>query len=169
MAQHTATIAWQRGNDDFLDKRYHRAHTWQFDGGATVAASSSPHVVPLPYSDAAAVDPEEAYVAALSSCHMLWFMDLASRAGYRLNSYTDAAVGTMAKNEQGQLVVTHVLLHPVTRFDAAHAPSAAQLDDLHHRAHTSCFLANSVKTQIDCAPVLKIEAVAAAVAGTERN
>ena len=96
MAEHLATITWTRGTDDFLDKRYHRAHRWQFDGGATVAASSSPHVVPLPYSDAAAVDPEEAYVAALSSCHMLWFMDFASRAGYRLNSYTDAAVGTMA-------------------------------------------------------------------------
>ncbi len=157
MAQHIATIDWQRGSDDFLDKRYHRAHTWQFDGGATVAASSSPHVVPLPYSDAAAVDPEEAYVAALSSCHMLWFMDFASRAGFRLNSYTDAAVGTMAKNEQGQLVVSHVQLKPVTRFDAAHAPSAAQLDHLHHRAHASCFLANSVKTQIDCAPALEIE------------
>lgn len=157
MAQHTATIAWQRGSDDFLDKRYHRAHTWQFDGGATVAASSSPHVVPLPYSDAAAVDPEEAYVAALSSCHMLWFMDFASRAGFRLHSYIDAAVGTMAKNDDDQLAVTHVQLRPVTRFDAAHAPSAVQLDNLHHRAHASCFLANSVKTQIDCAPVLKIE------------
>ena len=114
-------------------------------------------MVPLPYSDAAAVDPEEAYVAALSSCHMLWFMDFASRAGYRLNHYTDAAVGTMAKNAEGQLVVTHVQLRPVTRFDAAHAPSAAQLDELHHRAHASCFLANSVKTQIDCAPVLEVE------------
>lgn len=111
----------------------------------------------LPYSDAAAVDPEEAYVAALSrSCHMLWFMDFASRAGYRLNGYTDAAVGTMAKNAEGQLVVTHVQARPVTRFEAAHAPSAAQLDN-HHRAHTSCFLANSVKTQISCAPVLELE------------
>ncbi|MBT9512272.1 MAG: OsmC family protein, partial [Acidovorax sp.] len=90
-------------------------------------------------------------------CHMLWFMDFASRAGYRLNRYTDAAVGTMAKNAEGQLVVTHVQLRPVTCFDAAHAPSAAQLDDLHHRAHASCFLANSVKTQIDCAPVLEVE------------
>ena len=88
---------------------------------------------------------------------MLWFMDFASRAGYRLNGYTDAAVGTMAKNAEGQLVVTHVQLRPVTRFDAAHAPIAAQLDELHHRAHASCFLANSVKTQIDCAPVLEVE------------
>ena len=155
MAEHTATIAWTRGSDEnFLDRRYRRAHTWRFDGGATVAASSSPHVVPLPYSDAAAVDPEEAYVAALSSCHMLWFLDLASRAGLRVNSYTDAAVGTMAKDEQGRLVVTQVQLRPVTRFDAAHAPSAEQLHDLHHQAHAACFLANSVKTHIDCAPVL---------------
>lgn len=157
MAKHTATITWTRGTDDFLDKRYHRAHTWQFDGGAVVPASSSPDVVPLPYSDAAAVDPEEAYVAALSSCHMLWFMDFASRAGFRLDRYADAAVGTMDRNAEGQLVVSHVQLRPVTRFDAAHAPSAEQLDDLHHRAHAACFLANSVKTQIDCAPVLEVE------------
>lgn len=161
MAQHIATIDWQRGSDDFLDKRYHRAHTWHFDGGMAVAASSSPHVVPLPYSDAAAVDPEEAYVAALSSCHMLWFLDLASRAGWRVNRYTDAAVGTMAKDEQGRLVVSHVQLCPVTVLDGTHASSAlvtlAMLADLHHQAHAACFLANSVKTQIDCAPVLEID------------
>lgn len=155
---HTATVAWQRGTDDFLDKRYHRGHQWQFDGGATVAASSSPHVVPLPYSDPAAVDPEEAYVAALASCHMLWFLDLASRAGWRVDDYTDDAVGTMGHDDQGRLVVTHVQLRPVTRFDAAHAPTRAQLEDLHHRAHAACFLANSVRTQIDCAPVLAITA-----------
>lgn len=155
MAEHTATITWTRGSDDFLDKRYHRAHTWQFDGGAVVPASSSPHVVPLPYSDAAGVDPEEAYVAALSSCHMLWFLDIASRAGLRVEHYRDAAVGTMARDDQGRLVITHVQLRPVTRFDAAHAPSAQVLADLHHQAHAACFLANSVKTQIDCAPVLE--------------
>jgi organic hydroperoxide reductase OsmC/OhrA len=157
MAEHTATITWSRGSDNFLDKRYHRAHAWQFDGGAIVAASSSPHVVPLPYSDPAAVDPEEAFIAALSSCHMLWFMDFASRAGLRLNRYTDVAVGTLGKNAQGQLAITHVQLRPVTCFDAAHAPSAAQLADLHHHAHAACFLANSVHTQIDCAPVLEVE------------
>ena len=157
MAQHLATIDWQRGSDDFLDNRYHRAHTWRFDGGATVAASSSPHVVPLPYSDAAAVDPEEAYVAALSSCHMLWFLDIASRAGWRVNRYTDAAVGTMAKDAEGRWVVSHVQLRPVTVFDAAHAPSAEVLADLHNQAHAACFLANSVRTQIDCAPVLAVE------------
>lgn len=157
MAEHLATITWTRGTDDFLDKRYHRAHTWQFDGGATVPGSSSPHVVPLPYSDAAAVDPEEAYVAALSSCHMLWFLDFACRAGWRVNRYTDAAVGTMAKDTEGRLIVSHVQLRPVTTFDAAHAPSAEVLVGLHHQAHAACFLANSVKTQIDCAPVLEVE------------
>ena len=155
-AEHFATIQWQRGSDEnFLDKRYHRAHRWQFDGGATVAASSSPHVVPLPYSDAAAVDPEEAFVAALSSCHMLWFLDFACRAGWRVNRYTDAAVGTMAPDAQGRLVVSHVQLRPVTRFDPAHAPTAEVLAELHHQAHAACFLANSVKTQIDCAPLLE--------------
>lgn len=157
MSHHIATIQWQRGSADFLDKRYSRAHTWQFDGGVTVLASSSPHVVPQPYSDAAAVDPEEAFVASLSSCHMLWFLDLACRAGLRVNSYTDAAVGTMAKDSQGRLAITHVQLRPVTRFDAAHAPSAEQLNHLHHQAHEACFIANSVKTQIDCAPVLETE------------
>jgi len=157
MVKYTATTTWHRGTDDFLDLRYHRAHTWQFDGGAVVSASSSPHVVPLPYSDDAAVDPEEAYVAALSSCHMLWFMDFASRAGYRLNHYCDAAAGTMGKNAEGKVAVVHVQLRPVTRFDAAHAPSAAQLDELHQRAHAFCFLASSVKTQIECAPVLELE------------
>ena len=158
MAEHTATITWTRGSDDFLDRRYHRAHTWQFDGGAVVAGSSSPHVVPLPYSDAAAVDPEEAYVAALSSCHMLWFLDIACRAGWRVNRYTDAAVGTMAPDAEGRLVVSHVQLRPVTVFDAARAPSAEVLAGLHHQAHAACFLANSVKTRIDCAPVLATEA-----------
>lgn len=160
MAQHTATVTWQRGPDEsFLDKRYRRAHTWEFDGGATVAASSSPHVVPLPCSDATAVDPEEAYVAALSSCHMLWFLDLAARAGWRVNRYSDNAIGTMGKDGEGREVVSHVQLRPVCTFDAAHAPSAEGLDELHHRAHAACFLANSVKTQIDCAPVLALEGV----------
>ncbi|SFD75185.1 OsmC family protein [Paracidovorax konjaci] len=154
MASHTATVAWQRGTDDFLDRRYRRAHAWHFDGGATVAASSSPHVVPLPYSDPAGVDPEEAFVAALSSCHMLWFLDIACRDGWRVDDYRDMAEGTMAPDAQGRPVVDRVVLRPVTRFDPAHAPTLEQLQDLHHRAHAACFLANSVKTRIDCEPVL---------------
>lgn len=154
---HSATIHWERGEDDFLDKRYHRTHTWAFDGGATVPASSSPHVVPLPYSDAQAVDPEEAFVAALSSCHMLWFLDFACRAGWRVNRYTDAAVGTMGPDSQGRLVVRQVLLRPATAFPPGQAPSAEQLAHLHHQAHEACFLANSVKTQIDCEPEMLLE------------
>ena len=156
MSTYNATIDWQRDAQAFVDHRYSRRHSWRFDGGAVVPASASPHIVPPPMSDATGVDPEEAFVASLSSCHMLWFLDLACRAGWRVNRYNDAAVGTMAKDAQGRLVVGHVQLRPVTQFDAAHAPSEAVLVDLHHQAHAACFLANSVKTQIDCAPVLEV-------------
>ena len=107
---HTALIRWRLGDADFLGRRYSRAHTWTFDGGAVVPASSSPHVVPLPMSDASAVDPEEAFVAALSSCHMLWFLDIASRAGWAVESYVDAAEGRMGRNASGKLVVDVVTL-----------------------------------------------------------
>ena len=157
MSAHGAIIEWTRGDQPFVDKRYSRLHRWTFDGGQIVPGSSAPAAAPVPMSDPSAVGPEEAMIASLSSCHMLWFLDIASRAGLRVNRYTDAAVGTMAQDEQGRLVVTQVQLRPVTRFDAAHAPSAAQLQDLHHQAHAACFLANSVKTRIDCAPVLEVE------------
>jgi len=149
---HTALIRWQAGAADFLDKRYSRAHTWTFDGGAVVPGSSSPLVVPLPMSDASAVDPEEAFVAALSSCHMLWFLDLASRAGIAIESYEDAAEGRMGRNAAGKLVVDVVTLRPRTRVIGARAPDAAALAALHHRAHEECFLANSVRCEIRCEP-----------------
>jgi len=149
---HTATVRWQLGADDFLKRRYGRAHTWTFDGGAVVPASSSPHVVPLPMSDAAAVDPEEAYVAALSSCHMLWFLDFASRAGWVVESYEDEAEGRMGRDAQGREIVERVVLRPRTRFQAGRAPDAATLGALHHEAHAACFLANSVRTAITCEP-----------------
>jgi organic hydroperoxide reductase OsmC/OhrA len=154
MAHHTATIRWQRGDADFLDRRYSRAHTMSFDGGAVVPASSAPHVVPLPMSDAAAVDPEEAFVAALSSCHMLWFLDVASRAGFVVDSYEDDAVGRMGRNAAGKLVVDLVALRPRTRFAGARAPDAGELARLHHAAHEECFLANSVRCEIRCEPVM---------------
>ena len=157
-APHTATVVWTRGTDDFLDQRYHRSHQWQLESGTTVAASSSPHVVPVPYSDAAAVDPDEAYIAALASCHMLWFLDIASRAGWRVNRYTDAATGTMAKDAEGRLVVRHVQLRPVTVFDAAHAPTAVVLADLHHQAPAPCLLANTIKKQKNYPPAFQTEA-----------
>ena len=155
MAHHTATIRWQRGDADFLDKRYSRAHTMSFDGGAVLPGSSSPHVVPVPMSDASAIDPEEAFVAALSSCHMLWFLDIASRAGFVVDSYEDESVGRMGRNAAGKLVVDRVTLHPRTCFAGARTPDAGELARLHHVAHEECFLANSVRCEIRCEPALE--------------
>ncbi|MCB2020770.1 MAG: OsmC family protein [Rhizobacter sp.] len=152
MSHHQATIHWQCDDGDFLAHRYSRAHVWRFDGGAEVRASSSPQVVPLPMSDAAAVDPEEAFVASLASCHMLWFLDIAARGGFRVRSYEDAAVGVMAKNAQGRTAITQVTLRPRVAFDAAAQPSREALDALHHEAHAKCFLAASVLTAVVIEP-----------------
>ena len=152
---HTALIRWHAGDAAFPGKRYSRAHTWTFDGGAVVPASSSPQVVPLPMSDASAVDPEEAFVASLASCHMLWFLDIASRAGFCIDTYEDAADGRMGANAAGKLVVDVVTLRPRTRFVGARVPDAAALAALHHEAHEECFLANSVRCEIRCEPALE--------------
>jgi organic hydroperoxide reductase OsmC/OhrA len=149
MTQHTATVEWTGNGAVFTDNRYSRAHVWRFDGGAVVPASSSPHVVRVPLSDPAGVDPEEAYVAALSSCHMLWFLSIAAREGYVVSAYRDAAQGTMATNEAGKEVVTRVVLKPAVTFAGSKAPDDEGLRRLHHEAHDACYLANSVKTVID--------------------
>jgi organic hydroperoxide reductase OsmC/OhrA len=146
---HTAQIDWQRGDAAFTDRRYPRAHRWSFDGGAVVPASSSPHVVRVPFSDPAGVDPEEAFVAALASCHMLWFLDLAAQAGHVVDRYTDEARGFMATRDDGREWVARVELRPRTTF-VGPAPDAAALQALHHRAHEACFLANSVRTEVCC-------------------
>jgi organic hydroperoxide reductase OsmC/OhrA len=148
MSTHTAEVHWSRKDSRFLDNRYSRAHQWSFDGGAVVPASSSPHVVRVPFSDPAGVDPEEAYVAALSSCHMLWFLGLAARDGYVVDVYADSAQGEMMKNAEGKEAVARVTLRPAVVFSGDKAPSDASLERLHHEAHESCFLANSVKTEI---------------------
>ena len=153
MAHHTATIRWQRGDANFLDRRYSRAHTWAFDGGAVVPASSSPEVVPLPMSDAAGVDPEEAFVAALSSCHMLWFLDLACRAGWCVDDYRDEARGLMGRNAAGRVAIVRVTLRPAVRFCGERLPTPAELDKLHHHAHQECFIANSVSSDVRVEPV----------------
>lgn len=153
MADHFATIHWQRGDQPFVDRRYSRRHLMHFDGGAVLPGSSSPHSVKLPYSDPAAVDPEEAFVAALSSCHMLWFLDLASRAGWVVDDYRDAAVGTLAPDAAGRLAMTLVVLRPAVRF-AGRAPDAAEHAKLHHQAHEECFIANSVKSELRCEPTI---------------
>jgi len=148
MSTHTAEVRWERHASPFIDNRYSRAHEWRFDGGAVVPASSSPHVVRLPFSDPSCVDPEEAFIAALSSCHMLWFLGLAAKHGYVVDSYVDTALGAMQKNADGREAVTTVTLQPAIVFSGTKAPTAADVDALHHQAHDSCFLANSVKTEI---------------------
>jgi organic hydroperoxide reductase OsmC/OhrA len=146
MSEHQATVRWTFAGGDFRKGRYSREHTWAFDGGLTIPASSSPAAVPKPYSNEANVDPEEAFVASLSSCHMLTYLFLASRGGFEIASYEDNAVGTMTKNEAGVPWVSAVVLRPRIVYAGAKRPSSADEDTLHHRAHEQCFIANSVKT-----------------------
>ena len=146
MATHHATVNWERaGGAPFTDNRYSRAHRWEFDGGAVVPASSSPAVVPVPLSDPAGVDPEEAFVASLSSCHMLWFLFHAAKGGFVVDSYRDAAEGHMEKNADGSQWMARVTLRPEVRFSGA-SPDATTLAAMHDKAHHACFIANSVKT-----------------------
>ena len=149
MSEYSAVIRWARGDDEaFSDNQYSRGHTWEFDGGVTVPASSSPHVVPLPFSVEANVDPEEAFIAALSSCHMLTFLGIAAKQKYVIDSYVDDAVGVLEEDESGRSSVTKVTLRPDIVFSGSKVPTAKQLDKLHHLAHKNCFIANSVKTEI---------------------
>ena len=149
MSEYSAVIRWARGDDEaFSDNQYSRGHTWEFDGGITVPASSSPHVVPLPFSVEANVDPEEAFIAALSSCHMLTFLGIAAKQKYVIDSYVDDAVGVLEEDESGRSSVTKVTLRPDIVFSGSKIPTAKQLDKLHHLAHKNCFIANSVKTEI---------------------
>ena len=153
MHTYMAQVLWQRGaGEAFTDNRYSRRHLLRFDGGAQWAGSASPLVVPLPLSDASAVDPEETFVASLASCHMLWFLSLAARHGYRVDRYDDAAQGVMASNDQGRMAMTVVTLRPQVVFGGDRRPTPQQLAQLHHKAHESCFIANSVKTDVRCEP-----------------
>ena len=155
MAEHEygVQIRWARGTAVFTDNRYSRAHSWHFDGGVEVPASSSPHVVRVPLSQEAAVDPEEAFVASLASCHMLWFLSLAASGGLRVDQYTDAARGVMGKNASGKVAITRVTLRPRVTFSGDRLPSRAAIAELHHKAHDECFIANSVTTDVRCEPV----------------
>jgi organic hydroperoxide reductase OsmC/OhrA len=145
--QYTATVAWERGGAVFTDNRYSRRHDWRFDGGAVVPGSSAPQSVPLPYSDAAAVDPEEALVAAVASCHMLFFLGFAAQKQWVVERYTDDAAGMMEKNAQGRMAITRVTLRPRVMF-AGTAPPDAEVDHLHHRAHEECYIANSIRAEV---------------------
>lgn len=151
--QYTSKILWNRNGALFSDNRYSRKHLWQFDGGVDVPASSSPQVVRLPLSEAAAVDPEEAFVASLASCHMLWFLDIAARGGFIIDSYVDDAVGTLAKNSDGKFAMTIVTLKPHVIFSGDKRPSHEDIQRMHHKAHDECFIANSVKSEVRCEPL----------------
>lgn len=153
MAEHKATISWKRGSDVFTDNKYSRAHQWQFDEGVVVQASASPHIVPTPFSNPAAVDPEEAFIAALSSCHMLWFLSIAAKNNFCVDSYVDEAFGTMQQDENGRQFISKVMLHPKTRFSGDHQPTEKEIELMHHEAHRECFIANSVKTEVQCNPL----------------
>ncbi|MFG0258176.1 MAG: OsmC family protein [Phycisphaerales bacterium JB043] len=148
MHTYTAQITWQRDGQTFSDNKYSRGHEWSFDGGITVAASSSPLVVRVPYSVADAVDPEEALVASASSCHMLTFLHFAAQGGFIVDSYNDDAVGVMEKQEDGKIAFSRITLRPRIVFTPDNEPTASELESLHHKSHEACFIANSIKCPI---------------------
>jgi organic hydroperoxide reductase OsmC/OhrA len=148
MSIHAATIRWENTGPDMLRRQYSRAHSWQFDGGIRIPASPSPQVVPEPWSDPAGVDPEEAFVASVASCHMLWFLHVLIDAGYSASSYEDHATGEMTRNAAGKYWISRITLRPVLQWDGSQSPSPEVLGQLHHRAHEKCFIAQSIRTEI---------------------
>jgi organic hydroperoxide reductase OsmC/OhrA len=154
---YTVTVSWQRASDEpFVDSKYSRGHLLKFDGGIEIPGSSSPHVIPLPLSVEGAVDPEEAFVASLSSCHMLWFLSIAAEKGLIVESYQDNAEGILGKNDEGKLAMTKVTLRPKSVFGGDNAVTDEQITEIHHEAHEKCFIANSVKTNVVTEPVWDI-------------
>lgn len=150
---YSAKIVWNSDGTDFSSGKYSREHSWSFDGGVEVKASSSPHVVPLPFSVEHAIDPEEAFVASLSSCHMLWFLSIAAKKGFSVMSYTDESSGIMGKNGEGKVAILSVTLRPEVKFTGSNQPSPEVIESMHEAAHAECFIASSVKTTILFQPV----------------
>lgn len=155
MAEYSAVVHWANENAPFVGGRYSRAHLWEFDGGAVVRGSSSPHSVPLPYSDASAVDPEEALIAALASCHMLWFLSIAAKRGFTVQSYRDEARGAMAPNAKGKMYMSAVTLRPHTVFSGDKVPDEDVIREMHEQAHEECYIANSVITKLTTVPTFE--------------
>ena len=155
MSEHRATIEWtsSAAPGDFVKGRYSREHRWTFDGGVIVEASPSPSVVPAPWSNAKHVDPEESFVASISSCHMLTFLWIAGRRGFVVDSYRDEVVGVLSKDAEGTLAMTSVTLRPAVTFAGGRVPTVEEHDAMHHEAHEQCFIAQSVKTPVRCEPV----------------
>ncbi len=149
MASYTATVQWTRNHDDsFTNNRYSRGHTWSFDGGCVIPASASPQIVPLPLSVEENVDPEEAFVASISSCHMLFFLSIAAKRGWIVDQYTDQATGLMGPDENGKNAITKVILSPGITFSGSSQPSGEEISDIHQASHEQCFIANSVKSEV---------------------
>ena len=148
MSRHTAQVSWTRGDARFTDGRYSRGHVWRFDGGVEVRASSSPHSVPLPYSSAEAVDPEEAFVASISSCHMLWFLSIGAKRGHTIEEYVDEAEGFLERDADGRMSMTRVVLRPRIVFASDLPVSGDDIRAMHDEAHHACYIANSVRTAI---------------------
>ncbi|MCL5798615.1 MAG: OsmC family protein [Gammaproteobacteria bacterium] len=151
--EYFAKIVWNSDSVGFRTGKYSRAHTWSFDGGIEVKASSSPHVVPLPFSSENAIDPEEAFVASISSCHMLWFLSIAAKKGFSVKSYQDEASGIMGKNSDGKTAILSVTLRPKVEFTGSNIPSPETIESMHETAHSECFIASSVKTGVLCQPI----------------
>ena len=149
MSKYIVAIIWERNGAIFTDNKYNRSHHWEFDGGQVIPASSSPQVVPTPFSDPSVVDPEEAFIASISSCHMLWFLSIAAKRGFIVDHYNDEAEGLMESNEENQLAITNVRLRPHIKYLNKSAPSIEENAKMHHTAHKKCFIANSVRTTID--------------------
>lgn len=148
MTAHTATVSWKRGDQPFTDRKYSRAHEISFDGGTVVPGSSSPDVVRVPLSRVDAVDPEEMLVASLSMCHMLFFLDFASRAGFTVDTYVDAAIGVMGKDDRGRVAMTKATLRPQIAWSGEKRPSPAEIAELHSKSHHECFIANSLRGEV---------------------
>lgn len=148
MSEHRADIFWFRSGASFKNGKYSRKHTWRFDGGIELSASASPSVVPSPYSSAECLDPEEAFVASISSCHMLFFLSIAAKRGYVVNSYKDSAVGILSSFENKHSITT-VKLKPVIEFDGENQPNRSTISEIHQESHKNCFIANSIKTNIE--------------------
>lgn len=148
MSKHFATIRWFASpGEEFSKGQYSRGHSWNFDGLTNVAASASPHIVPMPWANPDAVDPEEAFVASAASCHMLFFLDFSRRAGLIITGYDDEAEGLMEKGADGKMRITRITLRPKIVW-SGDAPGQAQIDELHHKSHEACFIANSITSEI---------------------
>jgi organic hydroperoxide reductase OsmC/OhrA len=149
MSEYYATVRWKRSESEaYTDNKYSRGHEWHFDGGTIVPASSSPHIVPLPYSIENNVDPEEAFVASLSSCHMLFFLSIAAKNRFVVDEYLDHGIGVMEEDENGKVAITRVTLKPAIKFSGSKTPTHKDLERMHHQSHEQCFIANSVKTKV---------------------